>query len=221
MKCSIEYVGKARNGKCKYYCTVHKSFAHDKQGNKLEECLWTNKEIFDNHLKISDKEIKDIKVIYENILENVVPKIIIDDKEFNGVLGYDNSLLSYKDFSGILLAKINNIPLENVKCNHCGKPHSDNGMFAYTPHSMHLCLYCGHLFRVKNKNVGSELNFIYDIPDIKLKTGVVDIENGCSIEYDLFKGGLLINNNYGNQVLLNKRKVEIQEFLNKILENEF
>lgn len=221
MKCNIEYVGKARSGKCKYYCTVHKSYAHDNQGNKLDECLFPHKEVFDNHLKLSDKEIKDIKIIYENILENVVPKIIIDNKEFNGVLEYDDSLLSYIDFSGILLARINNISLEKVICNHCDKPHSDNGMFAFTPHKMHLCLYCGHLFRAKEKNVGSELNFIYDIPNIDLKDGVIDITSGCYIEYDLFKGILLINNNRGNQVLLNKRKVEIREFLNKVLENEF
>ena len=109
MKCNIEYIGKSRQGTTKYYCTVHKSFAYDKLGNKLDECLWSNKEIYDTRLNIEQNEIKNINIRYENILENVIPKIIINDKEFNGVLEYNNSILTYKDFGGIMLAKLNNI----------------------------------------------------------------------------------------------------------------
>lgn len=35
MECNIEYIGKSRQGIKKYYCTVHKAFAHDQFGNKL------------------------------------------------------------------------------------------------------------------------------------------------------------------------------------------
>ena len=146
MKCNIEYIGKSRQGITKYYCTAHKSFAYDKLGNKLDECLWSNKEIYDTRLNIKQNEIKDINIKYENILESVIPKITINNNEYSGVLEYNDSILTYKDFGGIMLAKLNNIPLEIVKCSHCGRYHSDNGQFAYTPHRTHLCLYCGHLF---------------------------------------------------------------------------
>lgn len=43
MKCNIEYIGKSRQGITKYYCTIHNSFAYDKLGNKLNECLCNNK----------------------------------------------------------------------------------------------------------------------------------------------------------------------------------
>ena len=145
MKCNIKYIGKSKQGMTKYYCSVHKSFAYDKFGNKLEKCTWSNKEIYDNRL---------------NIKQNIIPKILINDNEFNGVLEYNNYILTYKDFGVIMLSKLNNIPLKIVKCSHCGYYHTDNGKFAYTPH---LCLYCGHLFRAKEKNVGSELAMIYDI----------------------------------------------------------
>ena len=221
VKCNIEYVGKTRQGKTKYYCTTHKSFAHDKAGNKLDECLWINKEIFDKRLNIKDKKINNIIIRYENILESKIPNIIIDGECFNGVLEYDDSLLTYKDFSGLLLARLNETPLEVVRCNHCGKYHSDNGMFSYTPHLIHLCLYCGHLFRAKQKNVGSELAMIYDIPKINLKENIIIIDDKCLVEYDIFNGTLLINGEPGNQVLLNGKKLSVKEFFNSILENEY
>ncbi len=221
MKCNIEYIGKSRQGITKYYCTTHKSFAYDKLGNKLAECLWCNKEIYDNKLNVKQNKIKSIEIKYENILESVIPKIIIDNQEFNGVLEYDNSILTYKDFGGILLAQLNNIPLEIVKCSHCGRYHSDNGKFAYTPHRTHLCLYCGHLFRVKEKNIGSELAMIYHIPEIKLEDKVLKIEDYCCIEYDMLKGTLLINKENVNKVLFKGKELEITTFLNNLLENEY
>ena len=221
MKCNIKYIGKSRQGITKYYCSVHKSFAYDKFGNKLEECLWSNKEIFDNRLNIKQNLIKNIKIKYENILENVIPKILINDNEFNGVLEYDNSILTYKDFGGIMLSKLNNIPLKIVKCSHCGYYHTDNGKFSYTPHRTHLCLYCGHLFRVKEKNVGSELAMIYDIPNISLKEKMLEIDDYCCVEYDMLKGILLINKKNINKVLFKGKELDILNFLNNILENEF
>lgn len=221
MKCNIEYIGKSRQGITKYYCTVHKSFAYDKLGNKLNECLWSNKEIYDNKLNIEQNKIKSIKIRYENILESVIPKIIIDNQEFNGVLEYDNSILTYKDFGGIMLAKLNNMPLEIVKCSHCTHYHSDNGKFAYTPHRTHLCLYCGHLFRVKEKNIGSELAMIYNIPKIKLEDKVLKIDDYCCVEYDMLKGTLLINNANVNKVLFKGKELEIATFLNQLLEQEY
>lgn len=105
MKCNIEYIGKSRQGTPKYYCIVHKSFAYDKLGNKLDECLCSNKEIYDNRLNVEQNKIKSINIRYENILENAIPKIIINNNEFNGILEYNNCILTYKDFSGVMLSK--------------------------------------------------------------------------------------------------------------------
>lgn len=221
MKCNIEYVGKSRKGTTKYHCTVHKSFAYDKLGNKLDECLWNNKEIYDNRLNIEQNQIENINIRYENILENVIPKIIINNDEFNGVLEYGNSILTYKDFGGIMLSKLNDIPLEIVKCSHCNRYHSDNGKFAYTPHRTHLCLYCGHLFRVKGRNVGSELAMIYNIPKISLKDKLLKIDDYCCVEYDMLKGILLVNNQDVNKVLFKGKELSTVDFLNHILGNEF
>ena len=120
-----------------------------------------------------------------------------------------------------MLSKLNSIPLVMVKCSHCGRYHSDNGRFAYTPHRTHLCLYCGHLFRVSERNIGSELNFIYNIPPIKLNDGVVEVGDSCSIRYELLNGKLFVNGSDVNKVIFKNKEESIIEFLNNILENEF
>lgn len=221
MKCNIEYVGKLRNGIPQYYCTTHKSFASDKKGNRLEECLCIEKDLFDNKLNIKENSVKNLKIVYSNILENTKPDIFINDKIFSGVLIYDNCILNYKDLGGIMLSKLNSISLEKVKCNNCGKYHSDNGKFAYTLHRTHLCLYCGHLFRAKDKNIGNELTIIFNIPDMQLEDKMISVESNCRVEYDILKGKLLVNNKNVNEILISNKKIKIIDFLNNILQNEY
>lgn len=221
MKCNIEYTGKLRCGRTQYFCTSHKHLACDKSGNKLDECLCSYKELFDNKLDLDNNKIDSLRIVYDNILENQVPNIFINDKLFKGVLVYNDSVLTYKDLSGILLAKINNIKLESVSCNHCKKLHSDNGMYAYTPHRTHFCNYCGHLFRVKEKNISHELEEIFTIPNIKLKNNKITITNNYKVEYDLFKGTLLINDEVVDTVIINNKEENLANFLNRILKNEY
>ncbi len=114
MKCHIEYVGKLRNGTPQYYCTTHKSFASDKKGMKLESCLCNTKDIFDKTLNLEEVKIENLEIIYENLLKKTIPKMIINNEAFHGVLKYKECLLSYKDLGGILLSKLNKIDLEEV-----------------------------------------------------------------------------------------------------------
>lgn len=221
MKCNIEYVGKMRNGKEQYFCTTHQSIASDSNGNKLEECLCNTKEIYNNTLDIKELDINSIEIIYENVIDNITPIIYINNKVFNGVLKYNDCIINYKDFNGIMLSKLNNISLELVKCSHCNHYHTDNGKFAYTPHKTHLCLYCGHLFRVKTQNVGNELAMIFNIPNIELNNNKIYINDKCNIKYNLLKGELLINNQNVNTIKLNNKEINVIEFLNDIFKNEF
>lgn len=221
MKCDIKYVGKKRTGVEQYYCTTHKEYASDKTGKMLDECLCNYKELFDKSINVRDVNIESIKIVYSNILDNTVPKVFINNEEFKGVLKYDDSILTYKDFTGTMLARLNNIDLEEVRCNHCKKLHSDNGKFAYMPHRVHLCLYCGHLFRVRYKNIGNELTMIYNILDIKLDEKTVNIDDKCLIEYDLFNGVLLVNGESVNKIIYKGKEISLVDFLNDVLEGEY
>ena len=62
---------------------------------------------------------------------------------------------------------------------------------------------------------------IYTIPEIKLKDKLLKIDNYCCVEYDMLKGNLLINNQNVNKVLFEGKELNIVEFLNNLLANEF
>ncbi len=219
MDCHIEYVGKMRNGIPKYWCLTHKALASDKQGNKLDSCLNERKENRKKSLSIEENQVKSIKLVFANILENTVPTVYINDEEFDGVLLYQNCVLDYKDFVGLLLAKINHVVLQQVRCSHCEHYHSDNGKFAYTPHSTHLCLYCGHFFRVKKANIGSELAMIFPTLDVQLQRGKLEIEDTCSITYDLFCGSVLVNGEVIDTIVVKGEELSLIEFLNNQLKD--
>ena len=219
MNCNIEYVGKKRNGTPQYYCLTHKSFASDKKGVKLKMCLCEFKEDYQNRFPL--KNVQSLKVVYEDILSCKRPLIYINGNEFKGVLEYESGVLSYKDLGGLLLAKLNKVSLSIVKCNRCGHEHTDNGKFAYMPHSTHFCLYCGHRFRVHSRNIGNELGMMFDVPEIKLNMGKEAILETCKVEYDVFKGIVLVNDKEVLQVSYKGKEMRLVEFLNIIMENEY
>ncbi len=62
---------------------------------------------------------------------------------------------------------------------------------------------------------------IYDIPKINLEDKVLMIDDNCCVEYDMLKGTLLINKESVNRVLFKGKELELTEFLNYLLENEY
>ncbi len=219
LNCNIEYIGKKRNGIPQYYCRTHKSLASDNSGKKLDKCLCPYKDWFDTRINIKQGNLH-IKLVYRDIRLSTIPDVIINGEIFKGVLECDDCVLTYKDLGGLMLSKLNHITLEEVICNHCKHLHSDNGKFAYTPHKTHLCQYCGHLFKVKEPNIGNELFNIFNAP-IDLQDNIVNISKDFLIEYDLQDGMLLINNQMGDKILLNNKEISIVDYLNNKLKDEY
>lgn len=218
MKCNIEEV--IWNDERKYYCTTHRSPAFDKENNKLEKCLSKNKSAYDNIIEMKKEDIKEIVLIYPNLLESVKGKILINDREI-GILKIDNSIFEVRDFGGLLLSLLNDITLKEEKCPICGHIHSDDGKFAYSPHDTHLCMYCGNLFDVKEANVGNELSTIFDIPKIELKNNMIDVKEKCILKYNVLKGSLEINEEDCNKIIINKKEYLLVDYLNKLLYDEY
>lgn len=221
MKCNIEYIGELENGIPLYHCSTHKYIASDKQGKKLEECLCPYKEMYENPLDIKKNDITDLKIIYENILEDQKPIIYINNQPFNGVATFDDSSLTYKDFGGIMLSRLNFISTKVIKCKHCNHYHSDDGQFAYTPHRTHLCHYCGRLFRDDEKSLGNELTLVFDIPFIHLQDKTIPIEDTCKIEYNLLTGSITVNDEQVDRIIINNEEKTLKEFLNTVLKDEY
>lgn len=219
MHCDIQYVGKMRNGVPKYWCLTHKALASDKKGNKLETCFSEQKDRYQKRLSLQESKIESIQLFFANLLKNEIPILYINGVVFNGVLTYEDMLLDYKDFVGFFLAQLNHTHLEKVCCSHCKHYHSDNGKFAYTPHKTHLCLYCGHFFREKEANIGSEIAMIFSFPKVNLGSLEIEIGDILSLTYDMLSGSVLINGQKIDTIIINNKKEKLIDFLNRKLED--
>lgn len=219
MKCDIHYI--PNNEGVPYWCHTHKT-----KGTKINEfaptlCDCKYKERYENIEEMNPNDIKSIRIIYSNLNENTNISMFINDKEFKGILKIKDSIIDLKDYGGLMLSILNNVHLEASQCPLCGGIHTDNGKFAYTPHSKHLCIYCGHFYNVKEANIGNELALYFNFPSINLEDNIVNIDKKCEIIYDLFKGKILVNNVSCKKVKQNDKELDLVEFLNIKLKEEY
>lgn len=219
MNCNIKYI--ENNDGLDYWCLTHKTKGTVVDSNIPTHCDCKYKERYENVVEMKPEEIESIKIIYPDLNKNTNVSLYINGEEFTGILKIQNSVIDLKDYGGLMLSKLNNIHLEASKCPFCGGMHTDNGMFAYTPHSKHLCIYCGHFYKVEKENIGNELALYFDFPTIPLENNVVNITEKCEVTYDLFKGEVLINNMSCNQVKQNEEEIDLVNFLNQKLKEEY
>ncbi len=219
MKCNINHL--KNNSGVDYWCLSHKTKATAINEKEPVCCDCKYKERYDHVLEMKLEDIKSIKIVYPNLNDNTDVKVYINNQEFKGILKLKNSIIDLKDYGGLMLSKLNNINLKASKCPYCGGMHTDNGKFAYTPHSKHLCVYCGHLYKVEEANIGNELALYFDFPNINLDDNTISIDEKCEVTYDLFTGELFINNISCQKIQLHNKEMDLVTFLNDALKNEY
>ena len=219
MDCKIEYI--AHNNGLEYWCLTHKTKAAKIGDNFPTECDCKYKERYNEIVEINPEDIKSIQIIYPNLNESTNVSLYINEKEFLGILKIKNSIIDLKDYGGMLLSKLNNIILETSECPVCKGKHTDNGQFAYTPHSKHLCIYCGRFYDVEKANIGNELALYFDFPKIQLEENCIDINKKCEVNYNLCTGKVLINNESCKWVEKENKKIDLKNYLNDALKEEY
>lgn len=219
-KCNIKACGNESNGDLRYWCLTHKDIA-SKDGKELQECLCKYKDVYEEPRIINPKEVKSIKIIYENVLENLRPVIMINEKEEKKALKIEKSVIDFKDFGGLFISKLNNIDLIPSYCTYCNMPHTDDGLFAYTPHAKHLCQYCGYFYRVDEPNIGNELALYFNIPKIEMKDNKIELKNIFKIEYDLFNGLVLVNGQMVDKIKIEDKVILLKDYLNDVFKDEY
>ena len=219
MNCKIKHL--VDNSGLDYWCEVHKAKATKIGDNDPTTCDCTYKFLYENVQKRTRENIKSIKIVYPDLNKNTNVQVIINDKEFKGILKLEESIIDLKDYGGLMLAKLNNIQLEASKCPYCGGMHTDNGVFAYTPHSKHLCIYCGHFYNVEEANIGNELALYFAIPKVNLEDKMVNIDDVCEVSYDLFEGEVLVNKINCNKLKRGTKEINLVDYLNEMLKEEY
>ena len=68
---------------------------------------------------------------------------------------------------------------------------------------------------------GNEFVLFFDVPYIKEEEGIVNIDKELELEYDVFKGLLLINGKKVNKIELENKVIGVKDYLNELFKDEY
>lgn len=216
-KCDIIVLGKRRNGKPKYWCRVHKRFAWDKEGNKLEPCPGyfeedLSKERSELALNLDDypggvgiwgflHPVYDTTTlpspevgVHVHARRTVnAAKEIDTTYDIVRVIKAEKVILSLdgEDASAYTLSVTAGFRPVVVKCTHCGALHTDKGYLAVFPHKKHWCDQCGRDFFVPERNIGNKIAVLREkLYAFYKERQVIPTDRALSISQIDYPGGI-------------------------------
>ena len=182
-KCYIEFVGKARNGSPRWWCTGHGASATGPRGRRLDVCeraatretnarvlpldpasypggvaIWrVSRPVYDTTCRETQSGVH-----VHARLEPGAPKEIDEsydavDLQLHGELVQASVLVTEPMARAYYLARFCGNRLKSLLCTRCGAPHLDEGWFSIKPHRRHLCTACGHHFMDQDYSVANPL----------------------------------------------------------------
>ena len=220
MECQIIVIGKRRNGKPKYWCMTHGSYAWDEKGELLAQCPKAGQD--DKEKLMLQLDVRDypggvgiwgaLSPVYDTTQLPKSKRVLgvhvharkepckakeLDDTFDIVYLKIDDASepieINGVDASALSLSIVGGYEVSVVKCSHCGALHSDLGYLAIWPHRKHVCNRCGRDFFVKEANIGNPLALIEQ--QLKQYFGdrpTVEVDRKLVIEQTDFPGGVRI-----------------------------
>jgi transposase-like protein len=184
--CSIEQVGKQRNGRPRFWCSVHQASATGRYGARLLECEAAYRDAIPRSvLEINPEEypagvalwgavapVVDTSGLPTEVGIHVHARRNDRAKEIDAT--YDEVVLRYQrdlletgrciiNAEAAVAYYISNFLQRDIKqlyCTYCQELHLDKGYFAVKPHRRHLCHGCGRYFHDQSKGVSNPIAFV-------------------------------------------------------------
>jgi hypothetical protein len=182
--CSIEQVGKQRNGRPRFWCSVHQAPATGRYGVRLEKCESAYRDI--DYSKVFDLNAEAfpggialwgaVPPVFDTTGLPAETGIHVHarresdgEKEIDAT--YDAVRMKYRrdllDEGQTIITRdtavnfyISRFLKRDVKylfCIHCGELHLDADYFAVHPHRTHLCHGCGKLFKDSARSISNPI----------------------------------------------------------------
>jgi hypothetical protein len=182
--CSIEQVGKQRNGKPRYWCSVHRAGATGRFGARLAICEGA-------YLHAAQRpalEIDPANYPGGIAIWGAVPPVfdttnmpaesgihvhargsLDDSKEIDDtfdavvilhrrdLLEAQRTRITSEVAVNFYLSRFAQRDIRLLRCPRCGEVHLDSGYFAVKPHRRHLCHGCGNYFNDTGKAVSNPM----------------------------------------------------------------
>jgi transposase-like protein len=184
--CKIEYIGRRRDGKSRFWCLEHKADATGKYGVELASCSRANisPPNPDDILELNPDDYRGgigvwgaVPAVFSTAQHNfsdlgihiharpeVGEKKVIDRtyKSVKASLSkdlFDTKVVEIGEEEAVyyMVAQVMGYKMRNVICSRCNAPHLDKDFFAVNPHRRHLCANCGHHFHDSELGIGNPL----------------------------------------------------------------
>ncbi len=176
-KCSIEHVGKQRNGKPRYWCRTHQCSATGLHGARLPACVGASKASPPKVLELDAPAHPGgialwgaVEAVYDT--SSMPPEIGIHvharaiengqkevDDTFDAVvvrLSPDEEATITGDTAiSYYLSRFLKRQVKLLRCPHCREAHLDAGYFAVKLHRRHMCQACGRHFNDVEKSISN------------------------------------------------------------------
>jgi transposase-like protein len=185
--CSIEEVGKQRNGRPRYWCSAHQASATGRFGSRLAECEAAYRDIVpQNVLELDPAEyaggvalwgavgpVFDTSNLPLEVGIHVHARTGVGDKEIDAT--YDavavhcrrdlvtnmRAVITAEASVAYYISRFLKREMRHLFCTYCGELHLDKEFFAVKPHRRHLCHGCGRYFRDDRKGVSNPIELLH------------------------------------------------------------
>ena len=214
--CTIQFVGKARNGSSRWWCTSHGANATGPRGLRLDVCERAEtREINASILQLDPADYpggvaiwRVSRPVYDTTNRETHPgvhvhaRLIPDapkdiDESYDAValrlhadLVQANVLVTEPMARAYYLARFCGHRLKSLSCTRCRAPHLDEGWFAIKPHRRHLCQACGHHFVDRDHSVSSPLVSVEGMDAGNEKRRSVRAQRTLAIDQRDYPGGI-------------------------------
>jgi len=187
--CTIENVGKQRNGKPRFWCTAHQSSATGRYGVRLPACegAYLDKLDMNSVLELDPADYPGgialwgaVAAAYDTTklpseagihvhargktegskeIDDTFDAVVISTKR--DLLNSQRTTVTSETAVNFYLSRFLNRDIRSLHCSHCNEVHLDAGYFAIKPHRRHLCHACGRYFNDTGKGVSNPIASIH------------------------------------------------------------
>jgi hypothetical protein len=182
--CSIEQIGKQRNGRPKFWCSAHRASATGPHGSRLSVCelahraasypcvfnldsekfpggiaLWgAVAPVFDTTDEAPEYGIHvhaRREINGAKDIDQTFDAVAMSNK--HGLFDESQTLISGETAVSYYISRFLQRDIKHLFCINCGELHLDADYFAVKPHRQHLCHNCGRTFRADTKAVSNPI----------------------------------------------------------------
>lgn len=211
-RCSIEHVGKQRNGKPRFWCRTHQCNATGRHGARLSACAASlqgrkQPKVLDLDASAHPGGIAlwgAVEAVYDT--SAMPPEVGIHvharasqqgqkqvDDTFDSVVvklsKTEQATISGDTAISFYLSRFLHREVKLLRCSHCGEPHLDAGYFAIQPHRKHMCQACGRHFHDSEKSISNPIALL---SSVQRNVAPIRAPRSLDIQQSSYPGGMQI-----------------------------